>query len=82
MSIMYSFSSQFCHSPILRRATVMLVALAWSSLAFCGEIHNAAKSGDLEKVKTLLKANPDFQPLLPIYHHLPKKRRSTEGQKG
>jgi ankyrin repeat protein len=39
---------------------VTLIALAWSSLAFCGEIHDAAKSGDLEKVKTLLKANPDL----------------------
>jgi serine/threonine-protein phosphatase 6 regulatory ankyrin repeat subunit B len=39
---------------------VMLVALAWSSLAFCGEIHDAAKSDDLEKVKALLKANPDL----------------------
>jgi hypothetical protein len=29
--------------------------LALSSLAFCGEIHDAAKSGDLEKVKALLK---------------------------
>jgi ankyrin repeat protein len=40
--------------------TVMLVALIWSSLAFCGEIHDAAKAGDLEKVKALLKANPDL----------------------
>ena len=43
------FFSRFCHVPILRRAAVTLVALAWSSLAFCGEIHDAAKSGDLEK---------------------------------
>ena len=39
---------------------VTLIALAWSSLAFCGEIHDAAKAGDLEKVKALLKANPDL----------------------
>ena len=26
--------------------------------AFCGEIHDAAKNGDLEKVKALLKTNP------------------------
>ena len=38
----------------------MLVALVWSSLAFCGEIHDAAKDGDLEKVKALLKDNPDL----------------------
>jgi len=34
--------SRFCHSPIPRRAAVVLVALAWSSLAFGGEIHDAA----------------------------------------
>ena len=38
----------------------MLAVLVWSSLAFCGEIHDAAKNGDLEKVKALLKANPDL----------------------
>jgi len=39
---------------------VLVVALAWSSLAFCGEIHEAAKNGDLARVKALLKANPDL----------------------
>src|ERR1035438_1825728 len=48
------------HSPILRRAAVLLVALAWSSLAFGGEIHDAAQNGDMEKVKALLKGNPDL----------------------
>jgi len=38
----------------------MLVVLAWSNLAFCGEIHVAAQAGDLAKVKALLKANPDL----------------------
>ncbi len=46
-------------STIPRRVTlVALLALVWSSLAFCGEIHEAAQSGDLEKVKALLKGNP------------------------
>jgi ankyrin repeat protein len=42
--------------------TIILTActLAWSSLAFCGEIHDAAKNGDLNKVKDLLLANPDL----------------------
>jgi hypothetical protein len=35
-----------------------MVALAWSIPAFCGEIHDAAKSGDLAKVQALLKENP------------------------
>ena len=38
----------------------MLFLLAWSSLAFCGDIHDAARRGDLEKVKAVLKDNPDL----------------------
>lgn len=34
--------------------------LTWSGVAFCGEIHEAARAGDVEKVKALLKANPDL----------------------
>jgi ankyrin repeat protein len=45
---------------MLRCAAVMLVALSWSSLAFCGEIHDAARDGNLEKVKALIKNNPDL----------------------
>ena len=45
---------------LIQIATFTIVTLAWSSLAFCGEIHDAAKAGDLEKVKALLKANPDL----------------------
>ena len=56
----YSSFSQLCHSPMLRCAAVMLVALSWSSLAFCGEIHDAARDGNLEKVKALIKNNPDL----------------------
>jgi cytohesin len=54
------FFGRLCHSSILRRAAVMLVTLSWSSFAFCGEIHDAAKSGDLEKVKALLKDKPNL----------------------
>jgi cytohesin len=42
------------------RATITLFILAWSSLVFGGEIHDAASRGDLEQVKTLLKADPDL----------------------
>ena len=59
---MHSFFSRLCQflnfQPRRRHCT--LVALAWSSLAFCGEIHDAAKRGDLAKVKALLKDNPDL----------------------
>jgi len=54
---MNSLFNQLCFKSIFRFAIVMLVALAWSSIAFCGEIHDAAKNGDLEKVKALLKEN-------------------------
>ena len=49
-----------CRSATFRCSIITLVTLAWSCLAFSGEIHDAAKNGDLEKVKTLLKDNPDL----------------------
>jgi hypothetical protein len=36
-----------------RRAAVILVALAWSGLATGGEIHDAARNRDLQKVMAL-----------------------------
>jgi ankyrin repeat protein len=60
MNNRHSFINKLCHSPIRRRAAVLLVLLVWSSRAFGGEIHDAAKRGDLEKVKALLKANPNW----------------------
>ena len=60
MNNMRSFFSGLCHSPIPRHTVVMLIALAWSSLAFCGEIHDAARYGNLERVKALVKGNPDL----------------------
>ena len=38
----------------------LLMASAGNDFAFGGEIHDAAKSGDLEKIKLLLKGNPDL----------------------
>src|SRR6185437_14659319 len=49
-----------CHIPMLRWATIILALWAWSNFAFCGEIHDAVQSGDLEKVKALLKTNRDL----------------------
>jgi ankyrin repeat protein len=44
--------------------TIILSLLLLNTLlccpAFCGEIHDAARDGDLEKVKALLKDNPDL----------------------
>jgi ankyrin repeat protein len=59
MNVNSSFNRLF--PPLFSRlAIAMLVAMAWSSLAFCAEIHEAAKSGDLEKVKALLEENSNL----------------------
>ena len=55
-----SFLGRLFHPTILRLASVTLFALAFSRLAFCGEIHDAVIQGDLAKVRTLLKDNPDL----------------------
>jgi ankyrin repeat protein len=54
------FPSRSFHYPILRRTAAMLLVLLWGSIAFCDEIHDAAKKDDLEEVKALLKENPDL----------------------
>jgi ankyrin repeat protein len=41
-------------------ATVLVITLAWSIPGLCGEIHDAAKAGDLVKVKALLKLDPEL----------------------
>jgi ankyrin repeat protein len=46
------------HSQLSRLAIVLLVMLACSSSAFCGEIHDAVYAGDLQKVKALLLKKP------------------------
>jgi ankyrin repeat protein len=55
-----SFLSQLFHSHISRIFTISLIILAWSISAFCGEIHDAAKAGDLTKARALLKDNPEL----------------------
>ncbi len=48
-------------SAVIRRsAAVLLLTLASGSIALCGEIHDAAKSGELAKVKELLKTSPEL----------------------
>ncbi len=62
MNTMRSFFSRLCKSHILHRTVMaaVMMALAWNSLAFGGEIHDASRAGDLGKVKALLKENPDL----------------------
>jgi ankyrin repeat protein len=45
---------------LCRLIALLLFTLVCSIPAFCGEIHDAAKAGDLSKIKTLLKKDPDF----------------------
>ena len=54
------FFSRLCRFLVPRLVAVTLLALASSSPVFCGEIHDAARDGDLGKVKELLKSNPDL----------------------
>jgi ankyrin repeat protein len=55
-----SFLSRLSHSPIPRLAMVTLIVLACSTPALCGDIHEAVKAGDLAKVKSMLKRNPEL----------------------
>jgi hypothetical protein len=38
----------------------MLLAPALSGPAFCGEIYDAGKNGDVAKVRAMIKGNPDL----------------------
>jgi ankyrin repeat protein len=55
-----SFLIRLSHSPILLFAIVTLITLASITPAFCGEIHEAPRGGNLVKVKALLKDNPNL----------------------
>ena len=46
--------------PSKSRLFVLLAFFTWSSFAFCDEINDAARHGDLENVRALLKNHPDL----------------------
>ena len=61
MDTLRSFFGRLCHPTVPRLAAVtlgVLFAVAGSSLAFCDEIHDAARDGDVTKVNALLNDNP------------------------
>jgi ankyrin repeat protein len=62
MNKTYSLFSRFFHTPNPLAAVMLLIlsTLVWCNPALCGPIHDAARDGDLQKVKTLLKGNPDL----------------------
>src|SRR5438477_4686467 len=54
-------TSAFFFSRVTRRACLMImsmIALGASTVAFCGPIHDAARKGDANKIKTLLQEDP------------------------
>ncbi len=60
MSMAHCMSENRCAAfpALLWHCAVAVLTVAWCGIALCGEIHDAAKSGDLNKVKALLEANP------------------------
>jgi TonB family protein len=49
-----SLLGRLSHSPMPPIAIITIFALAWITPSFCGEIHDAARDGDLQRVKSLL----------------------------
>jgi ankyrin repeat protein len=55
-----NFPSRLFSSKAGRIAMVSLIMLACNIPAFCDEIHEAARDGDIQKVNSLLKKNPEL----------------------
>jgi hypothetical protein len=70
------FPSRFLHFT-----TVFLIALVWSISASCGEIHNAAKAGTLEKVIALPKDNPELVSSKNKDGGIPLQKETNTGRK-
>jgi ankyrin repeat protein len=54
----FPFSRQSFASRSFRTAAILLVVFATASLGFCSAIHDAARKGDVNKVKELLQSDP------------------------
>jgi ankyrin repeat protein len=55
-----SFFRRVYYLGILQLAIVVVVTLAMSRPASCGEIHNAARRGDVDKVQALIRRDPNL----------------------
>jgi ankyrin repeat protein len=51
-------SAAFSFLKASRLAAILLMALVCTSLAFAGPIHDAARKGDVKKVRALLQGDP------------------------
>jgi uncharacterized protein len=69
------------HSQVFLLATVLLTMLAWSIPAFCGEIHDAAREGDLQKAKKLLEGDPRLVSTRDDFGKVPFHWATQEGHK-
>jgi len=67
-------------SPAFGITAILLAVLAGSSLVFGSEIHDAARNGDVEKVKSLLQANPSLVSSKDENGNLPLHSASSRGQ--
>ena len=65
MSMERCSPSRVCRSPIPRRAAVTLVALAWSSFAFSGEVFQADKGEYISIVVTVVPSDGHKDDLYP-----------------
>jgi ankyrin repeat protein len=55
-----AFFCHYIHSQILRLVVISFIMPACIIPVFCDPIHDAARNGDLRKVKALLKDHPDL----------------------
>ena len=67
--------SRICHLAIF-----MAVAIACSTLAFAGPIHDAARKGDLKKVQSLIQADPTSVNSLDSHGDTPLHLASLHGE--
>ncbi len=59
----------------------MLIGLVWSTSIFCGEIHDAAEAGDLVRIQTLIKDNPNLISSKDEYAYTPLHSAALFGSK-
>lgn len=57
-TLLHTLLGNSCRTMKRHITLLILVTLAWNSIALCNEIYYAAMNGDLEKIKALLRANP------------------------
>ena len=49
-----------CYPQIFRYVIITMLGLAWTSFAFISKFEDAIATGDLAKVRALLKNDPDL----------------------